>query len=637
MTSVKLNATSIIMEVATTQLLTASVAPSDATDKTVTWESSDNQVATVKDGQVTAVSPGTAEITAKAGKVSAKCSVTVVSSAQGVTLDKTEATLEVGESLTLTATVTPEGTTDVLEWYSSATDIATVTDGLVTAVGPGIVTITAKAGSQSATCEVVVNKPFAIEAVDLGLSVKWANANVGATAPEGYGDYFAWGETETKSDYSWETYKFGTDYRGPFSKYNTQSSDGPVDNMTVLDAEDDVAHVKLGGNWRMPTKAELTELINNCTWTVVTNYNGTGINGRLVTATNGNSIFLPASGSWYNTELIDVGSAGGYWSSSLYPVYSCDALSLFFRNEIDLYFSYHEFRYDGRTVRPVLSPAVESISLNKSSLSISVGGTEQLTATVLPSEAASLIVSWVSTNTSVATVSDNGVISAVTEGTATIIASVGSKQSSCTVTVATRIPEAVDLGLSVKWADANLGAAAPEEYGDYYAWGETVTKEDYSWETYKWCNGDYDKLTKYNTSADRGTVDNKVALDAEDDIAHVKVGGNWRMPTASEVDELVSTQDNSSYQWEWKSINGHNGWLVTYLVNSNSIFFPAAGFRRDTGFYNVGSEYGTFYWSSSLRTDGPSAAFSLDFYSSDGIERGASGRKLGLLVRPVTE
>jgi len=184
---------------------------------------------------------------------------------------------------------------------------------------------------------------------------------------------------------------------------------------------------------------------------------------------------------------------------------------------------------------------------------------------------------------------------------------------------------AIDMGLSVKWADANLGATAPEEYGDLYAWGETEPKNNYNWSTYKFANGA--SLTKYTGS-------DKIILDLEDDAARIVLGGNWRMPTVSEVDELISTRNNASYQWEWKSLNGHNGWLVTYLVNNNSIFLPAAGDQDGTSLSNVGSYGG--YWSSSLSTDNPSDARFLFFYSA-GVDRYGGGRYYGRSVRPVSE
>ena len=191
-------------------------------------------------------------------------------------------------------------------------------------------------------------EPVEPEAIDLGLSVKWASFNIGATAPEEYGDYFAWGETEPKTNYSWSTYKFGTSSSGPFSKYNTSSSYGTVDNKTVLDPEDDVANVKLGGNWRMPTDTEWTELRTKCKWTWTTR---NGVNGRRVTGPSGNSIFLPTAGYRYDSNLYSVGSYGLYWSSSLLTGLPDYARSVDFDSG-DVYRSNYN-RYLGLSVRPV--------------------------------------------------------------------------------------------------------------------------------------------------------------------------------------------------------------------------------------------------------------------------------------------
>ncbi len=192
---------------------------------------------------------------------------------------------------------------------------------------------------------------------------------------------------------------------------------------------------------------------------------------------------------------------------------------------------------------------------------------------------------------------------------------------------------AIDMGLSVKWANANLGATAPEGYGDYYAWGETEPKENYSWSTYKWCNGSYDSLTKYNVYSHYGIVDNNLVLDLEDDVAHVKLAGKWRIPTSGEMYELISTWDNSSYQWELKSLNGHDGWLVTYLVNNNSIFLPAAGYRYD----NVLSYDGVgYYWSSSFFLNGAAMYMHVDHVQVYGTVD-TYCRRYGFSVRPVSE
>lgn len=155
--------------------------------------------------------------------------------------------------------------------------------------------------------------------VDLGVSVKWATTNVGASTPEAYGSYFAWGETSPKSEYKWENYQFhvtGDSWENvTFSKYSTKSARGAVDNKTRLDYGDDAARVNWEGSWRMPTRAEFDELLTKCTWTWTTQG---GKNGYKVTSkTNGNSIFLPASGYRFGGSLYYGDSAGYYWSSSL--------------------------------------------------------------------------------------------------------------------------------------------------------------------------------------------------------------------------------------------------------------------------------------------------------------------------------
>ena len=199
--------------------------------------------------------------------------------------------------------------------------------------------------------QVVSGSENGYDYVDLGLpsGLKWATCNVGATAPEGYGDYFAWGETNPKDNYNWSTYKYCKGSYDTMTKYCTQSSYGTVDNKTTLELSDDAARANWGGKWRMPTKAEQDELRNNCTWTWTTQ---SGVNGYKVTSkTNGNSIFLPAAGSRYGTSVGDVGSFGYYWSSSLYESSPGSAYYLYFNSgSVDWYYYY---RYDGHTVRAV--------------------------------------------------------------------------------------------------------------------------------------------------------------------------------------------------------------------------------------------------------------------------------------------
>ncbi len=145
--------------------------------------------------------------------------------------------------------------------------------------------------------------------IDLGLpsGLLWATCNVGANVPEEYGDYFAWGETQPKDVYNWDTYQY---YDGSnVTKYT--GSDG----LTILLPEDDAATANCGDEWRMPTKEEWQELLEN---TTITWTQKNGVNGRLFTGSNGNSLFLPAAGYRWGDNLDVVGSNGLYWSSSLY-------------------------------------------------------------------------------------------------------------------------------------------------------------------------------------------------------------------------------------------------------------------------------------------------------------------------------
>ena len=152
--------------------------------------------------------------------------------------------------------------------------------------------------------------------------------------------------------------------------------------------------------------------------------------------------------------------------------------------------------------------------------------------------------------------------------------------------------EYVDLGLSVKWATCNVGATEPEEYGYYFAWGETKPKSTYyyHWETYKLCNGKEYSLTKYNNRRNYGTIDNKTVLEAADDAATANWGGSWRMPTDVELTELCE-----QCTWTWTTQNGVKGFNVTSKSNGNSIFLPAAGYCFGTSFDYVGEQ--VFYWS----------------------------------------
>ena len=192
--------------------------------------------------------------------------------------------------------------------------------------------------------------------VDLGLpsGLLWATRNVGASSPEDYGYYFAWGETQPKSYYDWSTYQYcnGSDYT--LTKYCNKSNFGYfgfTDNLTTLLPEDDAATANWGSGWRMPTDEEWQELLN---YTTVSWTQQNGVNGRLFTASNGNSLFLPATGGRWYDGLGDAGSGGNYWSSSLYTPNPLNACCIYF-DSIGTYVYDFDYRCIGRSVRAVRS------------------------------------------------------------------------------------------------------------------------------------------------------------------------------------------------------------------------------------------------------------------------------------------
>ncbi len=198
--------------------------------------------------------------------------------------------------------------------------------------------------------------------------------------------------------------------------------------------------------------------------------------------------------------------------------------------------------------------------------------------------------------------------------------------------------EAVDLGLpsGTKWANMNIGAEKPEDYGLYFSWGETVGYEpnesdghSFNWQTYQLCGGTYDKMKKYCTKKENGVVDNMIVLELEDDAAHVNWGGGWLMPTNEEIEELCNNT-----VFERMTLNGVYGCKLTSKTNGNYIFLPAAGCRFMASMYDQ-DEIG-FYWSASLYADTPFCAHYFGFDMQRSYVTSHT-RYYGLTIRPVLE
>lgn len=165
-----------------------------------------------------------------------------------------------------------------------------------------------------------------VSPIDLGLSVEWASVNLGARNPYDYGNVYDWGETRSpnKDNYQWASYKYGNSGT-TLSKYND------TDGLTMLELSDDAAHFLLGGKWRMPTTDDWEELKQQCNWTWTTREDGH--NGATVTATNGESIFLPAAGGKTGGSFLDVGKDGFYWTSSLVKGSVAEAWTFYFHKK----------------------------------------------------------------------------------------------------------------------------------------------------------------------------------------------------------------------------------------------------------------------------------------------------------------
>ena len=315
-TSVRLDKTTLSLKEGEEAQLTATVEPGNANDKSVSWKSSDSNVATVSSGGlVKAVAEGKATITVSSGNgKTATCQVTVekaVIPVSSITLDKSSLSREEGEEARLTATVLPEDATDkTISWESSDGAVASVDGtGNVKALHEGTARITARAGDVSAVCSVTVNaKPVipTFAAVDMGLSVQWANMNLGASDMAEAGQYYAWGEIAPKADYSWTTYSFCGGTAATINRY------GDMDDTYTLKPEDDAASVAKGDGWRIPTKHEFKELIDNCDLVWCDSPAGY----RLVSKINGNELFLPASGHMEGAQPAQSASIARYWTSS---------------------------------------------------------------------------------------------------------------------------------------------------------------------------------------------------------------------------------------------------------------------------------------------------------------------------------
>ena len=452
-------------------------------------------------------------------------------------------------------------------------------------------------------------------AVDLGLpsGTKWACCNIDASAPDGYGGYFAWGETDVKLVYDWSTYTLSN---------GTESSCQNI-GANISKTTYDVAHEKWGGFWQMPSSVQFQELLDNCDseWTMVN-----GVYGRKFNGKNGYSIFFPSAGFHEGANLSLSVNYGIYWSGTKASDDNSRAKYLQFSSSTT--YLIDNPRYAGFPIRPV---NVITLDLSESSVCLSKGKTTTVEVTTgsgnytVNSSDGSIAAVAISENKVIIIGMEKGVATITVSDTETGISSEievevkGVEQpSSYLICPDDNHPHLIDLGLpsGTKWACCNVGADIPESYGGYYAWGETTEKDVYSWSTYTHCDGSYD--TCHNLGSDiAGT---------QYDVAHMKWEDSWVMPSKDQQDEL---RNNCTYTW--KTVNGVHGEQFTGS-NGGIIFLPAAGYRLNYNTLSAGSE--GYYWFSTQTPSRSNYAYCF-YFNSYNVHWNDYNRDYGFTVRPV--
>ena len=595
-------------------------------------------------------------------------SVKFVKAVTSIALSQESITVGRNETYQLSAIVLPEDAdVKVVAWESSDASIATVDEtGLVTAFALGSCTITASTSDGSGLsswCQVKVGDDThgavnGHEYVDLGLpsGTLWATCNVGAETAEDYGNYYAWGETDYKTEYVWDNYvhwKRSDDYRYlTIYRYCLSEQYGNVDNLIELLPEDDAATANWGEGWQMPSGEQIGELmdLNYVTRTLYPFDDNDPEHpaGILITSKiNGNTIFLPAAGQWRNSdEASDVNNWVYYWSRTLKRGdTSAYNLGIKVRGYNDSNSS--SSRCYGLSVRPVCVQEtpyiwpITSLEMTSTGLGLLVGEQASLgVRNVEPSYINPLKLVYESSDESVAVYDKfTGYVTGVGLGTCTITCRVtadGEAVGVCQVTVSDGNPitidghEFVDLGLpsGVLWATCDVGARWFGDYGDSFAWGETETQSNwnpYSWEFYKYSwSSSSNTLTKYCPLSDygfNGFTDDLTELLAEDDAATANWGAACKTPNKTQCEELV----NNEYTVITRAtINNVAGFKVISKVNGNAIFFP-----RDWG-----QDYGR-YWTSTLNSETPSKAYIMYFSSNYGRVSYSENRCSGFYIRPI--
>ena len=629
-TGISLNQSSAELEVGKTLQLKSTITPSNATNKSVQWTSSNSAVASVDiNGLVTAKAIGTAQITAKTedGGKTATVSITVKKASEqnipvtGVSINMSSLSLKVGESATLTTTIAPANATNKgVTWSTSMSSVATVTsDGVVTAKAAGTAVITAKTddGGKTATCNVTVtytpDPGGEVSVTQVTISPTSVNMSVGDTKQFSVKIDPA---NATNQEVSWSSSDpsvASIDSKGLVTAkaegkatITVTANDGgvsskatvTVNNKTVPVTGVSVSPASL--SMEIGESKALSVTVSPSDATDKT-YTVTSDNTGVVDIDNGNNIVAKGAGT---ANVLITTSDGGFTAKCVVTVnkpqmtISVEPSSLAFGDvnvgeSSSKTFSFSNTGKAEVKVSGISVPEAYSVDVT-TPFTIAVGQSKTVTVTFAPTDGkdynGSITITSDADSQPTVTVSGKGIKSSTPSGS----------------------PEAVDLGLpsGLLWASCNLGASKPEEDGNYYAWGETKAygEEDktnannyqynsskgnpsyvrslYVVNAYKWYNVENKTYTKYAS-------DDDLSLESSDDAAHVILGGKWRIPTKEEWQELI---DNC--KWTWVYTAG-NGLKIESKTNGNSIYLPFSGriyvFNGETQpiYHSLG-----FYWSS---------------------------------------
>lgn len=454
--------------------------------------------------------------------------------------------------------------------------------------------------------------------VDFGLSVRWAQYNLGADAIDNPGKFYAWGDTQDKDSFTQDNYV------------------GPGEDTFLIPADKDIATLTMGSDWRIPTHEEINELLMQCDIATVDNYQGTGVGGYLLTAKDNKytgTLFFPNTGKKLGKDLSEI-DGSFFWASDVsYCAHLYDGIGEYINRRV----SVSEISYTGLPVRPVKGPRKEDVKLvlSKSECVMEVGEMTSIKASIMPANAyitEGLI--WEMEDPSIATVRYTQetefdlVFQALKPGQTNLVVSTQipfrAYTAKCKIIVyeddKTKKPEAIDLGLSVKWGSFNLGASAPQRRGSLFRWGEI---EEYNPELiYKWGSDTY--LTKYNYLPEYGECDYLAILQPEDDAATVLLGEDWHIPTSKEWQELFDNTEKT-YIEDYEG-TGVPGFQLTSRVEGykdKSIFFPTSQYDEPY-----------LYMGSTLRSPTPLINSGVVGWGTS-YGYGGNDRIRGQMIRPV--